>query len=156
MFHDRLTAAVAFWAVAAIALSGCGHSTPQPDPSAKPQSRGPTTELQDNIADRSLSYVTCRAALTAFVKDHPWSDDGSAGHDVGMAPLASLRLAEPAAYADRTVGILFKDAADAATKSPEEADIGRQFSVEIPKDFLKGTAKTIDNTSIGSFRKIEP
>jgi hypothetical protein len=158
MSRIELTATVAFWAVAGITLVGCGEA-PQSDQSAKVSSRNhnPRAEMPDNAGKRSQSYVTCRATFTAFEKDYPWFDDSSVGHDDGVAPLASFVLAEPTTYADRALGILFKYTADAATTSPpDQADIGSQFTFQIPEDVLKGKYKTIDNASVRHFRKIEP
>lgn len=154
----KLIAALTLWTVAGITVVGCGNGS-QPGQSAKisPRNQNPKTEVPDNLVGRSQTYVTCRATFTAFEKDYPWFDDSSVGHDDGVAPLASFELAEPATYADRGMSILFKYTADAATTSPpDQADIGSQFTFQIPEDVLKGNYKTIDNAAVRHFRKIEP
>ena len=72
------------------------------------------------------------------------------------APLISFILVEPAKYADRAVGILFKYTANDETLLPNEAHIGHHFAFEVPEEFLSGKYKTIDNTTVRHFRKIEP
>lgn len=158
MSRMNLIAALTLWTVAGITVLGCGNGT-QSTQSAKVSSRNqnPKSEVPDNDAERSQTYVTCRATLTAFKKDYQWFDDSTVGHDDGVAPLASFVLAEPSPYTARAMGIVFKYSADdATTLPPDEADIGRQFSVQIPEDFLKGKSNNIDNLSVRHFRKIEP
>ena len=112
-------------------------------------------EMPDNDEQNSPAYVTCRATLTAFKKDHPWFDDSDAGHDNGKAPLASFVHAEPAKYTERAVRILFKYAADAAGPSPpDQADIGSQVTFQIPDEFLTGKSKSIDNATVRHFHKV--
>lgn len=113
--------------------------------------------MPDDDTECSQTYVTCRVTLTAFKKDYAWFDDSNFGHDDGVAPLASFVLVEPSTYTERAMDILFKYSADAATTSlPGEADIGRQFAVQIPRDYLTGNSKIIDNASVRHFRKLEP
>jgi len=157
MSRIELTATVAYLVVTGIALVGCGDIPPAQSAKESSGNQLPKTEVNDDEAERSQTYVTCRATLTAFEKDYRWFVDSSFGHDDGVAPLASLVLVEPSMYADRSIGILFIYSADAAeTSPPDEADIGRQFSVQIPDHFLMGKPVTIDNLSVRHFRKIEP
>jgi hypothetical protein len=152
MSHIELTATVTFWAAASFTLFGCGQS-----PQGSSQNRNPKTDIADDDVKRSETFVTCRATFTAIEKNYPWFDDSSFGHDNGRAPLATFVLAEPATYADRSIGILFKYSANTVTTSPpDQADIGRQFVFQIPEDALQGKYRTIDNASVRHFRKIEP
>ena len=93
MSHIELTAFVAFWSAASITLVGCGEA-PQSSQPAKvsSQNHNPKAEAADNGAQRSQTYVTCRATFTTFETDYPWFDDSSVGHDDGTAPLASFVL----------------------------------------------------------------
>ena len=113
-------------------------------------------EMPDNDEQNSPAYVTCRATLTAFKKDHPWFDDSDAGHDNGKAPLASFVLVEPAKYTERAVRILFKYAADSAGPSPlDQPDIGRQFTFQIQEDFLTAKSRSIDNATVRNFHNVQ-
>ena len=153
-----LLSTITLCSVACITVAGCGDGT-QPAKSASESSRNqnPKTKMPDDDAERSETYVTCRATLTAFKKNYAWFDDSSFGHDDGVAPLASFVLAEPSTYTDRAMGILFKYSADdAMTSLAGETDIGRQFTFEIPRDFLTGKSKIIDNASVTHFHKLEP
>jgi hypothetical protein len=154
-----MTAINAFWAVVGITLAGCGN-VPPPQQSAMESSsenRDPKAANTESEKDRSHTYITCRATFTTFENDHPWFDDSSVGHDDGKAPLASFVLVEPATYANRGIGILFKFAANADTTSPpDQADIGSQFTFQIPADFLSGNHETIDNSIVKHFHKVEP
>ncbi len=158
MSRTKFLAAVTFWAAAGTIFAGCWDvRRSSPSSQGSSQNRNAADEELADEVNRAKDYVACRATLNAFEKDHPWFDDSDAGHDDGVAPLASFILVEPAEYADRAVGILFKSAADAATTSPpDQADIGRQFTFELPEDVLSGRYTTIDNTTVRLFRKIEP
>lgn len=149
-------ATLAFWAVAGITLTGCG-AAPQPAPSANGPSEqnGAGTKAPGGDMERSQAYVTCTATLTALENDYQWFDDGDAGHDDGVAPLASFVLQAPQAHADRAMSILFKYSWEGGTLSPSDADIGRQYAFEVPGDFLTGESNTIDNASVRRLRKVE-
>ncbi len=151
-------AAVAFLALAAIALVGCEDARRSGQFEQGP-SQGQTAieEIPVDAVNSPKTYVTCQATFSAYESEYHWFDDSGAGHDDGTAPLSTFVLVEPAKYADRTVGILFKYAPDATTPSPPEgADVGCQFTFEVPEDFLSGEYKTIDNTTVRHFRRIEP
>ena len=90
------------------------------------------------------------------MKDHSWFEDSAAGHDDGKAPLASFVVVEPAAYANRDIGILFKSAKAGTPSSPDQTDIGSQFSFQIPADFFSGNHTTIDAIDVRRFRTAEP
>ena len=158
MSRLELTATVMSWALAGIVLVGCQDaSQPGQSPRASSENHDPGVESPDDDVERSETYIACRATLTAFDKDYAWFDDSSVGHDDGVAPLASFVLVEPTTSADRALGILFKYTTDAAATSlPEQADVGSQFTFQIPVEVLKGAYKTIDNMDVRHFRKIEP
>ena len=154
MPHSVPTASVIVWAVAVIVLVGCADS-PESRQLQHSQGVDPKAEIAD--ANTSQNYVTCRATLTAYEKDHPWFDDSHFGHDDGVAPLASFVLADPPKYADRAVGILFKYMTEDVTSSPpDKSDIGKKFTFQIPEDALEGEYKTIDNLSVANLRMIGP
>jgi len=154
----KRVAVVAFLAPAAIALVGCEDSRQSEQLDQGPsQGQIAIEETPVDAVNSPKTYVTCQATFSAYESDYRWFDDSGVGHDDGTAPLSTFVLVEPAKYADRTVGILFKYAPDATTPSPpEDADVGRQFTFDVPEDFLSGEYKTIDNTTVRNFRKIEP
>ncbi len=141
-----------------IAIVGCGDVPPSQHTAQVPRGiEAPIAANPESENERSQTNVNCLAMFTAFEKEHPWFDDSSVGHDDGRAPLASFVLLEPAAYANRDIGILFKYIGDADSAStPDQADIGSEFAFQVPADFLNGNHKTIDNTTVRRFRKVEP
>ena len=154
MPHLKSSAVVVFCVAATITLVGCGDAPPSGQSAQdSSQHRDPKADTAVDDAKHSQDYVTCRATLSVYEKDHSWFEDSSFGHDDGKAPLASFVLAEPATYADRALGILFKDSETAASSSPDQTDIGSEFTFQIPEDFLKGTHKTIANRNVRHFRK---
>jgi hypothetical protein len=158
MSHTKLLSIISLLNMAGIAIVGCGASS-QSEPSANLplQKSHSVTQGSDPDATSSRPYVTCRARISALEESYRWFDDNSAGHDDGVAPLASLVLTEPALYRGHTIGILFKYTGDADTATPpEQADIGSQFTFQIPKEALTGKYRTIDNTQVRHFAKITP
>lgn len=148
----------ALFFLVAITVVGCGGGTPtvrsmgEASGDQKPQV---VTAVDD--ADGAPVYVTCRAMLTDFQGNYQWFDDSSFGHDDGVAPLASFVLVSPPGKAGRAMGILFKYPPDATTGlTPVEEDIGRQFTVQIPEEFLTGKSQIIDNASVRNFRRVDP
>ncbi len=104
--------------------------------------------------EQSQNYVMCRATLTAWTRDYAWFDDSSFGHDDGVAPLASFVLVEPSTHTERDMDILFNYAEDAAKKSLlGAADIGRQFTVQIPRDFLTGCDLNASSTCLDAYSR---
>lgn len=158
MSHIKLIVALTIWTVAGITVVGCGDGT-QSAQSAKvwPQNKDSKSEVPDYDDDLSTTYVTCRVTLTAIERDHRCIDGSDFGHDHCVSPLASFILVEPLPYTDRAMGIQFKYSGDdGTTPLPDEADIGRQFSVKIAKDFLQSKSNTIDNLRVRHFHKIDP
>lgn len=155
MSRLSLLSALTLWPVAGITFVGCGGETQSvSESSLNPNSK---TKMPVEDDEQSQNYVMCRATLTAWTRDYAWFDDSSFGHDDGVAPLASFVIVEPSTHTERDMDILFKYAEDAATTSLlGAADIGRQFTVQIPRDFLTGNSKIIDNASVRHLRKLEP
>lgn len=158
MFYKPMKPIISFYAVLSIAVVGCGDVSPprQTEPVVTEieaaRAKTPSSESQP-----AQTYVKCLAMFSSYEKDHPWFDDSSVGHDDGKAPLASFVLVEPANYANRTIGILCKHTADVDTAFwPDAEEIGRQFTFQIPADFLSGDHKIIDNSAVRVFCKVEP
>lgn len=109
----KMSAVVVFCSAATVTLAGCGAAPPSGQSAqGTAQNREPKADMTLDDAKRSAIYVTCRAALSDCENDYSWFEDSRVGHDHGKSPLASFVLAEPATYADRAMGILFKDSAD--------------------------------------------
>lgn len=158
MSRIHLAANATFWTAACVTFVGC-EEAPSHSQSAQVSPSDDVRQADVAVDDgsRGKTLVTCRATLTAIEKDHPWFSDSSAGHDDGIALLASFVVVEPAAYANRAVGILFKYSAGTATPSPPgEEDIGSEFAFGIPKDFLDGNDATIDNANVEGYVKARP
>ncbi len=157
MSYISTKAITTFCAAVGIALVGCGDvPRSQNSTQVSTGNEAPRAESPEGEKKLALTYVTCRARFTSLVRDHPWFDDSDAGHDDGKAPLASFVLVEPAAYANRAIGILFKSANAGTTSSPDQADIGSQFTFQIPADFFSGNHTTIDAIDVRRFRTAEP
>lgn len=157
MARVAMTAAAGVRTLAAIALVGCWIDN-QSGASRQGSLQHGAVTAQRIAGDEGTqhTYVKCRGTLAVYEQDHPWFEDSSAGHDDGRAPLASFVLTEPLAYADRTLDILFKDAAANAISPPAKADIGRSFTFEIPEEFLTGKHTSIDNATVRHLQRIEP
>lgn len=158
MSPTRSIVAVSILGLNIVACAGCSDTREPQRPTGEPAG---TPETGDSALVGSLTdadkYAACEGTLTAFEPDHPWFDDTSVGHDDGVAPLATFAITAPAKYAQSSVGILFKHAADQkAPEPPDQSDIGDAFSFEIPEQFFAGKFKTVDNSVVRQLRKIEP
>lgn len=157
MSHIPTNLISATCAAVSIVVVGCGDVL-LPQQPAKSPTRNVAQKTEDpvNENERISAYVTCRARFTAFEKDYSWFEDSSVGHDDGKAPLASFVLLEPASYSNRAFGILFKYATNPDTAyRPDQADIGSQYTFQVPADFLSGNHKTLDNTMVRRFQKVD-
>lgn len=157
MSYIQTASFLAISVVVGIALVGCGDElSSQQSPKSPTRHRAPKAENPVSENELLPAYVNCRARFTAFEKDYSWFEDSSVGHDDGKAPLASFVLLEPASYSSRAFGILFKYATNPDTAyRPDQADIGSQYTFQVPADFLSGNHKTLDNTMVRRFQKVE-
>ncbi|MFO0819195.1 MAG: hypothetical protein U1A77_14710 [Pirellulales bacterium] len=110
-----------------------------------------------NVVSHAPADVTCIATLTTLDMEHSWFENSDSGHSDGVSPLATFKIAEPMPFTDRPVRILFKyQASEDSAASPNESDIGRKFSFQVPESFLKGESNVIDNSNVRQLRKVEP
>ena len=157
MLNIQATTVITFCAVIGSALLGCGD-VPRSNSSTQvsSQDHSAKVEIAEDDAGPATQYVTCRATLAAVDNNYLWHEGSDVGHDVGAAPLASFVLSEPAAHADRGIGVLFKHAPRSGVISPpDQDDIGSDFTFQLPADFLTGTFTSIDNLSVKQLRKVE-
>ncbi|MEQ1906609.1 MAG: hypothetical protein ABL888_20660 [Pirellulaceae bacterium] len=142
-------------------IAGC-HAKTEDDRASKVQLESST--ISANAATNSSSaqsalppdnQIPCQATLIS-VEEFPWWEHDGQNYSHGAAPLASFVLLEPEKYKERSVGILFKFRSDAEPIPPNQADVGKKFSFQVPDDFLNGEFKTIDNIWVKQFLKIDP
>jgi hypothetical protein len=115
----------------------------------------PSSSLEQSTLP-STNPISCQATLISVREEFPWWDHDGQNYSHGSAPLASFILLEPEKYRERSIGILFKFSSDDEPTSPNQADIGKKFTFQIPEDFLSGKFETIENVWVKQFLKIDP
>ncbi len=130
----------------------CGKRDATPDKASA--AGGETTTLPSAAPS---GHVRCEGELVS-VESKPWHQQVSGGPggdsvDDGVSPLATFRMIAPPGAAGRKVGVLFRYAARAAAPPPN--DVGKRFSLDLPRGFLDGSAATLDNDQVLNLRALE-
>ncbi len=128
----------------------CGNRDATPEKKSAAMEKAPPPAV-------AAGLVRCEGELVS-VASHPWhqqvsGEQGGDSVDDGVSPLATFRLTAPPEVAGRTVGVLFKYAKKPAP--PTDTDVGKKFSLDLPRAFLDGTFATLDNDQVTNLLMVE-
>lgn len=137
------------------ALAACDHSprpprVGAPHHSAKVRATSPGKAATASPSRRPAGLVAVTGVLTAYDPAFRWHLDSAAGHDDGVAPLATFKLQQPKAYRDRQVRLLFKYKQATAPPITTRTPLGTTFTFSLPGGYFDRSKPVplIDNSLV--------
>ena len=145
-----------------VALAACGHGSRLPKAGAPHRQAKVRATSPGKAAAaprrRRPDEVVVTGALTAYDPTFPWHDDSAAGHDDGVAPLATFELQRPQVLRGRQVRLLFKYKQATAPLINAKTPLKTRFTFSLPRGFFdrRKPVPLIDNTLVHELARSAP
>lgn len=107
---------------------------------------------------RRPDEVVVTGSLTAYDPAFKWHLDSAAGHDDGVAPLATFQLQHPTVFRGRQVRLLFKYKQATAPLITTKTPLKTTFTFSIPRGYFDRSKPVplIDNSLVKELARSAP
>jgi hypothetical protein len=144
------------------AFAACNHDARPPQvgaPQRKAKVRTPTGKAAAaQRSRRPAGLISVTGSLMAFDAAFNWHEDSAAGHDDGVAPLATFQLQHPTALRGRQVRLLFKYKQTTAPLITTKTPLKTSFTFSLPRGYFDRSKPVplIDNSQVKELARSAP